>query len=181
MKKVLLILFLCFFTNMLIAQGKLKNVYTVGGSISYSSYKEENNSTDQSSFVFMPTLGYLFVENFYTGMMLLYSHYSSGDYSSNSIGLGPIVKYFFGDEKLKPFAGGRLTYITNTNGQNDDFSNQTDLTLSGGINYFVTDYFALEASINYSFLFRHSDISKITSDAKARTVQISIGANYFIR
>lgn len=181
MKKNSVIVLLFIFTISLAAQDRLKNVYTVGGSVSYSSYSEDNASNKQTNFVFMPTLGYFFVENLYTGMMIMYSHYSSGDFSNNSIGLGPTVKYFFGEDKLKPFVGGRLTYVTNTNGQNDDFSNQTDVTLSGGINYFITDYFALEATFNYSFLFRHTDINKVTSDDKAKSYQIAIGANYFIK
>ena len=183
MKKLFVLSALFFISTSILAQSPLrKGTYTVGGNISFSNYSEDGNSGSTSFFIFAPNLGYFFVNNFYTGLSLQYTHYSasSGDFSNSSYGLGPAIRYYFSKNNLKPFLGINYTYSKTTESNSDDENSQSDFTVSSGINFFVTNYFALEGKISYSFLSRNSSSTGYSNTVKSKLLNIGIGANYFI-
>jgi len=183
MKKLLVLSALIFFYTNIFAQSSLrKGTYTVGGNISFSSYSEDSYSGSTSFFTFAPNLGYFFVNNFYTGLSIQYTHYSasSGDFSRTSYGMGPAIRYYFGDNNLKPFLGINYTYSKGTESNSDDENSQSDFTISSGINFFITNFFALEGKVSYSFLSRSSSSTAYSNTVKSKLLNIGIGANYFI-
>ena len=179
--KSLIFIFICIISVNIYSQNQLvKGVYTVGGNISFSSYSVDESSSNQKDFVLYPNVGYFFIDNLYTGVTLLYSHFSSDDYASSTYGIGPAVRYYFAFDKLRPFLGVNYLYEYNNNNQGDDTLIQTDLTMSGGISYFITNYFAIETSMNYSFINRHFKSSGNSEYHNAKQFDITVGAKYFI-
>lgn len=183
MKKLFVLLLLLFISTSILAQSPLrKGTYTVGGNISFSSYSEDGNSGSTSFFSFAPNLGYFFADNFYTGLSLQYAHYSasSGDFSNSFYGIGPAIRYYFSENNLKPFMGINYTYSKMTESNSDDENSQSDFTISGGINFFITNYFAMEGKISYGFLSRSYSSKEYSNNNKSKLINIGIGANYFI-
>jgi outer membrane protein len=179
MKKIVVLIVLL--SSFVIAQqGIMKGSYTVGGNIGFSTYSVEDSENDQTTFTFMPNLGYFFIDQLYTGIQLQYIHQSVGDYSSNSYGIGPEVRYYFIVDKINPFLGLRYTYNKGTAGDDDIEITNTQFTMSGGVDYFVTDFFALEASLNYSLINLEATYNNNSDDADATEFNFNIGAKYFI-
>jgi opacity protein-like surface antigen len=159
----------------------MKGSYTVGGNIGFSTYSQDDDPENQTYFYFMPNVGYFFIDQLYTGLELEYLHISAGDYSSSTIGFGPEVRYYFIVDKINPFLGLRYTYSKSTSGSSDAENTNDKFTMSAGVDYFVTDFFALEAVLNYSLLnydFTSSDGNNTGIDATE--FNINIGAKYFI-
>ncbi len=158
-----------------------KGVYTVNGSLSYSSQTSDNSSDANDMFSFNPQLGYFFIDNFYTALSVNYYHISYGSVKSDVYGIGPAIRYYFDAEKLKPFLGLGFAYNEQTNNVPNSKTSSTEWKISGGADYFVTNNFALEASINYSFINYHYPNSLYVLDGmNSKLFQIGFGVNYFI-
>ncbi len=182
MKKLFVVLVVVFFQTVISAQSPIgKGSVTLGGSISYSSQSYEKLEDNTTVFTFNPQAGYFFVDNFYTAISIKYERYSMGKSNSTSLGLGPAIRYYFDLEKIKPFAGLAYSYNEQTYSSTNDKIKSTELKLTGGINFFVTNYFALEASINYSFIDYTLPSGMYFYDkSKSNVFQIAVGVNYFI-
>lgn len=182
MKKVMLVLSLVFISNIILAQSAIsKGSFTVGGNISLSSQSFENNSNNITVLSFNPKVGYFFFDNFYTAISVNYFSQSMGDFSNKQFGIGPSFRYYFDLDKIKPFVG--LSYLYNEfTSSNFDYKNSTrEIVLTGGMNIFVTNNFALETSINYSFIKYNLPSGFYLNDSgKSNLFQIAIGVNYFI-
>lgn len=183
MKKLIVVLFAFIFSVSISAQSPIsKGSFTVGGSISYSSETFEKQDTDYSIFRFNPQFGYFFVDNFYTAISITYNNYSWGKYSTDQVGLGPAIRYYFDAEKLKPFIGVAYGYLKQTDEGDDDDDKITssEWRLTAGADYFITESFALEASLNYSFInYDYPDVY-YNNDRKSKMFQVGVGVNYFI-
>ena len=179
MKKLLIIIMLLI-PVLLFSQSPLsKGVYTVGGSISLSAISEEDDDDTIIIFALSPNVGYFFIDNIYTSLLLSYSYYSSGSNSSNLYGFGPMVRYYFNGEKLHPYLG--ASYLYNYyKYDNSSKNSSSDYTLMIGADYFVTKYFAFEASADYTFRNNHSESGSFSNDRKSKLFNLSIGARYFI-
>jgi len=180
MKRTIVVLFLILLTSVFAQSPVSKGTYTVGGNISYSSYSDDNSSSNNNYLIFSPNLGYFFVDNFYTGMSILYSYQSSGDYSSSTYGFGPILRYYFDVEKVKPFLGIEYTYSYRTSKDDPGDNKESMFTFGGGIDYFITNYFAIEGSVNYSIINHNYDDGINTIDFDSKLINVGIGAKYFI-
>lgn len=180
MKKIFALLALLQLT--IFAQSPIgKGSMTVGGTISFSSQSFDNASESSKIFTFNPIVGYFFFDNFYSALSINYNHHSFGSNSSDNIGVGPAIRYYFSLEKIKPFIGLGFTYYQQTNSSNNDKNTATETKLSGGVNFFLTEYFALESSINYSFVnYNYPSGLYLNGMDKSKLFQIAIGANYFI-
>lgn len=178
MKKAIVVLVLLILPIFTQAQSALSSgSASFGGTISYNSRSDDNKSSSINIFTFNPSGGYFFIDNLYTALSLSYLAASSSDISSYGIGFGPVIKYYASTpNSFKPFLGLAYNYMQYWSSQNDDKVKSTEVRLSGGVNYFVTDSFALEASINYSFI--SNTIS--SSTYKSKVFNIGIGANYFV-
>lgn len=179
MKKLIAISFFVFVTNIFPQSALSKGSYTLGGNVGFSSTSMDGSSESQSYFYFNPSCGYFFIDNFYTGLSLSYTHTSLGNATNNALGIGPSIRYYFSAEKLNPFLGLSYTYNKTTNG-NYDYTN-TNFMLSGGADYFVNSYFAIEGSINYSFInYKYPQGYYINNEAKGTIFNLGFGVKYFI-
>ncbi len=176
MKKIILIsIAILLSSTSLFSQSALsKGAYTVGGSISYSNRSMDGDSDSHNNFVFAPSFGYFFTNNLFTGLTIQYVHYSKGDFSTDNIGFGPSLRYYFNNDKLAPFLGLSYLYNKRVNNSDDEFTNSM-LTLSLGADYFITKYFAVEGIIEYSFI-----SYKSTTDRDGKLFNIAFGAKYFV-
>lgn len=181
MKNLFAVLFVLFFTVSVFAQSPIgKGSYSIGGNISYTSETYEDSDDSQNTFLFNPQLGYFFIDNFYTALTLTYGYNSIGDFSYNSYGIGPAVRYYFDAEKLKPFLGASYSYLKFTESNSDDETTHTEFKLTCGADYFVSDGFALEVSLNYSFINYDLPSNLYDNNNSVKKFVIGIGVNYFI-
>ena len=180
MKKFILIFFLVFCSSIFAQSPVSKGTYTVGGNIGFTSISEDGNSDTKTFFTFAPKLGYFFIDNFYTGTTLMYVYSSSGDFSNNTYGIGLVTRYYFSLEKIKPFLGLEYLYSIMTSNDSNDELTQTNFTMSVGLDYFITNYFALEGSINYTMTSHTFSYNSGINDINRKLFNIGIGANYFI-
>ena len=179
MKKIIAVSLFIFASNLFAQSAISKGSYTIGGSIGYTNTSIDGNSDSHSYFYFNPSCGYFFINNFYTGLSLSYTHTSYGATTENTIGLGPSIRYYFAVEKLNPFLGISYSYNKSTYG-NDEYSN-TEFTLSGGADYFVNSFFAIEGSINYSFInYKYPPEIFYDSETSGKIFNIGFGVKYFI-
>ena len=177
MKKLFILSILLFFSVNISAQSLLRNgTYSISGNISYSSISNDNSSYTRSVFTFNPNVGYFFYNNFYTALSLDFSYVSDGIVSRTSYGFGPTVRYYFdANRALKPFLGLGYNYsVLSKDVSSDNF------IISGGSDFFVTNYFALEASVNYSFINYHEPANSYSGDTKSNMFNVMVGVNYFI-
>ncbi len=184
MKPSMIIISMLFISNLTLAQSPTrKGTYTLNGNISFSSQSYNNASTNDDMFLVNPQFGYFVINNIYVALSINYSH-TSNDYLKTDIyGLGPAVRYFLDLSRTKPFIG--LSYIFNKQIMNPAEAKSTtkELKITLGADIFMTDNFAIEASINYSTISYNHDYPMADNNPYAlssKLFQIGIGASYFI-
>ena len=106
-------------------------------------------------------------------------NHSYSNTSQNYYGIGPASRYYLNVEKLKLFLGFSFLYNkqTSSNSSSNEISS-TEWKISGGVDFFLTNNFVIETSINYSFINYSFSSSLYSSDSKI--FQLGIGVNYFI-
>ena len=88
------------------------------------------------------------------------------------------LKYFFdANDKLKPFLG--LSYYYSVMGSESDIVS-SNISISGGVDLFITNSFALEGSVNYRFVRYDLPKDYYPNDQDSKRFSIGIGVNYFI-
>lgn len=141
--------------------------------------------------------GYFVVDNLAIGLTPSVGYesatYSNGDKSkSNSLGIGPFVRYYFGNTKLKPLLNASFLYYNSIQKSSYatitfpgipsvdykyEFKNKYKLLqVGGGVAYFLNDRLALDAIINYG---RYIDYESVDYEKKGE-VSISLGLQFFL-
>ena len=179
MRKMIVCIILIILPTTFYAQSSVqKGTYTFNGSISISSQSFDNEYDSKTIVSFNPQYGCFLLDNLYTALSFKLE-YDSFDYLSViQIGLGPSLRYYFMDNNLNPYIGVSYIKLLHIPGKNDDLS--SELRLTSGINYFVTNNFALETSVNYSFLNNSRSYKNLVKLSLSNIFQIGIGINYFI-
>ena len=182
MKRLTVVVILLCLTTVIPAQSPIeRGSYTINGSITYSSESYNNISSSYSIFIFNPQFGYFFVDKLYTAVSLTLRSYSSGGTSTTLYGIGPSFRYYFDNNKVKPFAGAAFNYLVQSTGGESNSSTNTEFKLTGGLDYFISSDVALEATINYSFIHFSYPGGYYSSDSySSKLFQLGIGVNYFI-
>lgn len=182
MKRAIVFLSFLLIHSLVLAQTPLSSgTLTIGGSVSYASQSFDKVSDNTSVFNFNPKLGYFFIDNLYSAFSISYDYYSLGKASSHAWGVGPVIRYYFGLEKVKPFLGLGFTYYDNFDSGGENKYTTTEIKSSGGIDYFITDYFALEVSLNYSWLnYNLPSGYYLNATDQSKLFQIAVGVNNFV-
>lgn len=134
------------------------------GIINYSIESDDFPTQDNgknSYFSISPTAGFFVIDNLVlgTGLTLTFSSYEDGgsnETNNNSISVSPFAKYYFSQNEFKPFLNasysfGKSTYTFNNSfGNSESNSSINELSIGGGIAYFINETFSLELGINYS-------------------------------
>ncbi len=156
-----------------------KGNYQLAGSLSYSRTETNNDYFDDKStrIRLSPQYSYFIMDNLLVGGIFSfnYSEYEWLDPEttlsiSRSLGIGPVVKYYFRTEKLIPFIGVSALY-RNYLGE-DAYGYEMDL--SAGFDFFIAKSLALEPFISYNI------IQDYEPEADQTTLEFGLRLNYFI-
>lgn len=136
--------------------GFQKNDTYLTGSVSF--YSVDYNNTNSTNFQFNPSVGYFLSDATSLELgLIIGSNKNENDFESNSLGASLGVFHFFSPEnKFSFFVGGSLSYVSlkaSTNFSQEIKTNIFQATVFPGVNYFVTDNFALRAflgALSYS-------------------------------
>ncbi|MDJ1501131.1 hypothetical protein [Xanthocytophaga agilis] len=143
--------------------------------------------------------GYFVIDNLVIGLTPSYA-YTSADYpngnnqKNNALGIGPFVRYYFGEGKLKPLLNTSFVYYNSTSkiiatmipypgAPEGEYEFQLKnkyklLQVGGGVAYFLNDYVSLEGLINYG-RYLDWDYDSVSYE-KAGEVSINLGVQIFI-
>ncbi|MCB0730845.1 MAG: outer membrane beta-barrel protein [Ignavibacteriae bacterium] len=180
MNKFILISLILLCTNIMAQKALLSGTYTLGGNISFSSQTYEGEKKSTNYFYFSPNVGYFLIDKLYSGIGLEYQHYSQSEFSINIYGVGPVLRYFFSNKDLAPFIGFEYYYNNVTSGNYGDEDSGTIITLSGGADFFINEYVALEGIANYRFISNKHSSNMSQYKENSRIFYVGIGVKYFI-
>jgi len=165
------------------AQEQIKRgVYSIGGSIYYSSTTTKDNGieNDQSSYNITPSISYFIADHSelsfsigYQGFTINYTNPAFSDYKFNSLTLGLGIRYYFPAGNISPFIGasGGINWISY---DSRTYSTpRTNYSFVGGLEIFISECAAVEPAIIYSKN-RFSEQSSISG------IQFGVGVKYFI-
>jgi hypothetical protein len=183
MKKLIFLLPLIFTlsassqTEKPITKGNM--ILSGGGTINYSKVKLSNSTQPIFEISVNPGIGYFFVNNLAIGLITDFSYYTNMDYNKNySIGIGPTVKYYFGNGIL---IKGESTY-GGLRGLGDSSFKSNTFTFKPGLGYafFINSKVSLEPSLNYKYTSYTSEDEGNTYGAKSNNLQIELNIVIFL-
>ena len=100
-----------------------------------------------------PQLGFFVLSNLAIGGDLTLAYSKVGDFSSNTFGISPFARYYFGEGGTRIFLHAQAGYITSK----IDFGGGDDSTIKGslvqlgpGVAFFLNDHVAIEGILAYS-------------------------------
>ena len=181
-KSVLLtvVLFLLLYSFSSAQDALKKGVYSLSGSISFSTSSNDmlGETTNSDYFWFNPSGGYFIMDNLLIGGTINYMYdvtkFESGGRTNTNyfrrVGIGPTIKYFFNGGTVFPFAAVSDSYFKSIDGGQEGNS----LTVNAGLDYFLSRSVALEPSVSYSYSTYNMP------DQKINQFSVVIGISYYI-
>lgn len=133
------------------------------------------SESDISTFKIAPNANYFIIDNLAVGLGLEYQHTKEKNSpAQNEFIIAPNAHYFFPLEgKLKPFAGVKIGYGSNSFGDNDSQKYRGLVAgLRGGVAYFFNEGFALTGYAGYDY---RSYVNKQNEKVKVNTGTFGIG------
>ncbi len=195
MKKIvcntlILIILLLGFTNLYGQDALNKGVYSIAGSVQYSSTNQNFGGYTYTTNIgnISPQFTYFILNHLSIGANVNYNYfYSKGPEGNNfnqvdkttSLTLGPVIRFYFGVKKINPFIEASYNYSVEQTGMGD-LGNQygNEYGLKGGLEIFISRSVALEPSIGYTHL--HYAMSSLNFSGDINNFSVGIGVNYFI-
>lgn len=124
-----------------------KGAALVGGALSLQT------TSNNSSFVINPNVGFFPVRNFAAGIGFNLNFSKQGNIKNNQIGVGPYLRYYVGKTKTKPFITTEVSYLHNSfetallKSSTDGFG----FLLGLGFAAFINDVVAIEGLTGYNY------------------------------
>jgi hypothetical protein len=134
-----------------------------------------NTAKNSTTFNFSPNAGYFVVDNLVIGGNLVIAYDKLGDLKITTFGFGPFVRYYFTDEKVRPFFAGDMTFdkrkVESSAGRNteDAFS----WFLGGGAAFFINENVAVDGIIGYAH-------SKVSDEEGSGGLRFRVGFQVYI-
>lgn len=136
-----------------------KGTYSVGGNMTYSFNKYEDEREKSSQLTLNPSFYYFVANRLSVGMDVEFQHAKfpsnpDGRYSPDfrSLVLGPSIRYYFGQEKLFPFAhAGYHYYWYDYPDQKNEITSHA-FSFGVGVDYFFVENIGMELSLNIDHL-----------------------------
>jgi hypothetical protein len=155
-----------------------KGVFSLAGTIEYSSFSSSDNYSSYNShlFYFDPQFVYFVGDHTSLGITLNYINNFSGS-TSSSLSVGPAFRYYFYVEEFIPFLELSATLGSPNLESNSGF--EAGISIKGGLDYFLSNSVALEPSISYD----HTSFTPSGNSYSAtitNVFEVGIGVNYFI-
>ncbi|MCX6152398.1 MAG: DUF3575 domain-containing protein [Ignavibacteriales bacterium] len=139
-----------------------KGVYSLSGSLSYSSISVQWQSYEdtETRFNLNPGADYFIIANLSLGLSINYNRSSFNDFWEYSIGAGPAIKYYFSVEKVIPFVGAFYNYTAINKANSYRYGPDVErkvykvhtnvFSFFAGIEYFLGRNVALEPKVTYT-------------------------------
>jgi hypothetical protein len=123
-----------------------KGDWMVGGRI------DLNTGDNSTQIGFTPAVGYFVINNLAIGGNVLIDYNKSADIKVTNLGIGPFVRYYFTESKIRPLLQVAVNFI-NTKIKSplgSESNTGTNLFLGGGAAIFINPNVSLEPIIGYS-------------------------------
>ena len=146
MKKMLLILILASGVIIANAQTK-KGDWMLGGNFSL------NTSDNNTEIALTPDAGLFIINNLALGANLGFIYSKSGDANVTSFGIGPFLRYYFTNARVRPILHGSLNFLsqkTKISGFPSTTNNARSYFLGGGAAIFISDQVSIDGLMGYS-------------------------------
>lgn len=175
MKKVLFLSAIVFWSLNSVAQTS-KSSWLVGGSLGFSSTKQDGSEkTSSSSVEFSPNVGYFLANDVAVGLDFDLSSETNGFNSSSYSGFGTFVRYYFPakSKTAKLFGNFDLAFLNKK--ENKTSFNSTRYGLGVGGVYFANKNVGIESAIGYSFETAPEYVNTIRTFGMKVGVQVYFG------
>ena len=146
MKKILLSLVLVSAFMVANAQTE-KGDWMVGGGFRL------NTSDNNTEIALTPNAGIFIINNLALGGNLGFTYAKAGDAKVTTFGIGPFVRYYFTNAKVRPILHGNLNFLsqkTKITGFPSTTNNVTSYFLGGGAAIFISDQVSIDGLMGYA-------------------------------
>ena len=122
-----------------------KGDWLVGGQL------QLNTAKNSSTIEFSPDFGFFVIDNLAIGGRLSTNYSKLGDVKVTSLGVGPFARYYFTNEKVRPFFTGDMEFLNRkvSSPGSSTTENAFAYLLGGGAAIFINENVALEAVLGY--------------------------------
>lgn len=134
-----------------------------------------NTAKNSTTFNFSPNAGYFIVNNLAIGGNLVFAYDKLGDTRVNTFGIGPFVRYYFTDEKVRPFFAGDMTFerLKFETSQGSSTEDAFSWFLGGGAAFFINENVAVDGIIGYAH-------SKVSDEDGSGGLRLRVGFQVYI-
>lgn len=146
MKKILLSLVLLSAFVLANAQTE-KGDWMVGGGFRL------NTSDNTTELALFPDAGMFIINNLALGGNLAIAYTKAGDAKVTAFGIGPFVRYYFTNAKVRPILHGNVNFLsqkTKITGLPSTTNNITSYFLGGGAAIFISDQVSIDGLMGYA-------------------------------
>ncbi|MEL7586207.1 MAG: outer membrane beta-barrel protein [Prolixibacteraceae bacterium] len=193
MKKILLTGIIIFAAIIIVNGQTEKGKVLFGGSsnLNFFTMKTESGSggsNKSSGFNMSPYAGYFIANGLAAGAEIPIFHYWSDNYKTTSLGVGPFLKYYVGEKKVKPYLLGAIELRKSKNKMETD-AFRSDYTYNNfiwkfgaGAGIFINENTALDLGLHYM----HEDFKAKTKQETAydkgdsRDLSLTIGFTFIL-
>jgi len=132
-----------------------KGAVLLGGALSFQT------TSNNSSFVLNPNIGFFPANNFALGLTTSYNYSKQGNIKSNQLGIGPFLRYYVGKTQTKPFITTEAGYLYNKveTPLLESSTNGFGFLIGLGFAAFINETVAVEGLTGYNY----SDFSDASS------------------
>lgn len=145
-----------------------KGMINFSGSFSYMNEKMEDPDNNRHRLIFNPQIGYFVFPNLSINLSVDYSYESFLDYNITEYGIGPALRYYISFDKVNPFISIGYLFTEKIDFYESrrefDFPGQS-MTISAGVDYFVTSSVALETIVRYRIITKEEPAYTISLDS----------------
>jgi outer membrane protein len=110
-----------------------------------------NTSDNNTEIGLTPTAGLFIIKNLAIGANVTISYSKNGTRKTTDLGLGPFVRYYFTDAKIRPILQGSLSFISEKTkiGDVSNTNNKVDYFLGGGAAIFISEQVSIDGLMGY--------------------------------
>jgi len=110
-----------------------------------------NTSDNNTQISFAPNAGIFIINNLALGGNFSLDYSKAGDNKVTTFGIGPFVRYYFTNAKVRPLLQGNLNYLSSKVKvpNNSSTNNGLNFFLGGGAAIFVSDQVSLDILLGY--------------------------------
>ncbi len=189
MKKLLLSVAALLVSAVALAQTE-QGKFVIGGSsdlsfISTSSEVDGNDAGDSSEFEFSVDGGYFVIDNLAVGLgvdLAFGKEEEPGfeEEKSTTFLVGPFARYYFLEDKIRPFAQGSVAFGKNKTeaGSNEFKSDAFAFGFDAGVAIFLNDNISIDAALGYARTKISPDVEG-ARDLEANGFGLAVGFNLF--